>query len=431
MSEAKKREGKERDLPAGAKVPQRRRSDHPLKQFAHSMKDFRGGISALKRVAEKLASRERPKKGTLSGGKFGPTVRERGVSQGKFGPTVRGREVSSEIRRKMSPATGTSEPRNVPIRMAAPNVHAWSRGRARNPQKFDASRHYSGHAMPWQEGVKTRSDEITPKTHEDREAFSHIHSLKEVTSPLAQLPRAARVAMILRADEIIKEGGGRESRLIESLAGAIRSGRPDVAANVSPKRVEQALARSLGGRQQALQAVWTPEVSRMVNRYHAERDRLVERIERVERGIPEGSHGSPVTRSGSASRSAPARDIPEMASAPVHASYETSAPRRNPPVESFFRRNDMSHLASQAERRRDLSVRSERRIPGATDAPRSERALPTQGTTPRRGQPTVKVAESGTQGSTGKRQLEGKLTIFSGNGEEVGTAQLTGSESGG
>ena len=52
--------------------------------------------------------------------------------------------------------------------------------------------------------------------------------------------------------------------------------------------------------------------------------------------------------------------------------------------------------------------------------------------TPRQGQPTVKVAENGDSGGGAeKRRLEGTLTIFSQNGEEIGTAELNGSEQGG
>jgi hypothetical protein len=87
--------------------------------------------------------------------------------------------------------------------------------------------------------------------------------------------------MILRADEMLREDG-RRSRVVESLAASVRSGRPDVAANFSPRKLERILGQLLGGRQNALRSLWTPEIAGMVERYHFDRKVIQEKLGSLE-----------------------------------------------------------------------------------------------------------------------------------------------------
>jgi hypothetical protein len=265
-------------------------------------------------------------------------------------------------------------------------------------------------------------------TTEDHEAVRHITE-KSSSGTFEDLPRAARVAMILRADELIRTDG-RRSRVVESLAASVRSGRPEVAANFSPRKLERILGGLLGGRQNALRSLWTPEIAGMVEKYHFDRKVIQEKLGRLEKAVSEGEPERPVA---AAELAVPASEHAGVSSEPAI----QAPPSRtdNYSIANLFRRNDLLHLNSQAEnRRRHLAERSaaktERTLPAAGGEPaRGDVSLPTEGSPPRRSAASpASPTESARKTTNDRRRLEGTLKLVSQNGETFGTAELSGSD---
>jgi hypothetical protein len=371
---------RERDVPSGSKASREKRADHPLLQFHRTMREFRGGISELKQVAERL----------------GRTT-EKPILQSVAKSVGRGRQENSSTPAHLTMSRRTSP--NMPFYRAAPGQESpYSSRRMRNVH-----------------------------TAEDREAVKHLTEGSS-SGTFEDLPRAARVAMILRADELIKSEG-RRSRVVESLAAAVRSGRPEIAANFNPRKLERVLGGLLGGKQNALRSLWSPEVAGMVERYHFERKVIQERLGGLERVVAEEGHESPAAAAELAVPSA------------EHAGVSSESTGQAPPsrtdsrtVENLFRRNDLLHLRGQAENRRQHLVgqgaaRSERTLPAMSNEPaRGEIPLPAEGSPPRRSAGVPTQLTEGAKSSNGRRKLEGKLTFVAQNGETLGMAELSGSD---
>lgn len=384
MGEEKRRE---RNVPHGPKTQRGQRTDHPLRQFSRSLRDFRGGISDLKAVAERLGRTDRRKP---------EPIRSKHATRRSEPPRQRSRPsgTRSTNREKIPSFVGIS-----------PNL----------PQKTPSS----SRARPYS-GMKN------VHTPEDREAVKHLTE-EGYTGTLEDLPRAARVAMISRAGELLKEDG-RRNRLVESLVGAIQSGKPEVAANFNPRKLEQTLGRLLGGKQNALRALWTPEVAKMASRYQFEREVERERLQAVERTLPEGS----------SARSGPSGELPVPASESVSGAAPASVPpsgRSNPQaVDNLFKRNDLLHLRGQSENRRQhlLSSATTERVQrsaaaGGTSQIQREISLPSEGAESKKASAATSMASEQDR-SSGRRKLEGTLTMLNQNGDVLGEARLDGDD---
>jgi len=384
MSEEKRRE---RDVPQGPKARRGQRGDHPLKQFSRSMRDFRGGISDLKTVAERL-------------GRTGSSPRSGPASVGRSREAASVSSPERPVGRGPLSAMNYDIPRTPRFRGISPHMPA-----ARQP-----SRPHLSTSRP------------TPiHTQEDREAARHL--VEGYQGTFDDLPRAARVAMIARAGEVLKEEG-RRHRLVESLVGAIQAGRHEVAANFNPKKLERVLSQLLGGRQNALRTLWTPEVSRMVNTYQFERDRERERLQDVERTLPEGS-----TRK-SDPPELPLPTTQTMGSSVASPSVPQGRRSTEQTVSNLFKRNDLLHLRGQSEQRRQQLMR-ERSMPVSPVAQgRSEMALPEAKAPARRG-PGSNPQIGETSRSGDRRKLEGTLKLYNMNGDIMGEARLDGEDSNG
>jgi hypothetical protein len=381
MSEEKRRE---RDVPRGPKTKSGQRGEHPLRQFSRSMKDFRGGISDLRAVAERL-------------GRARPGERHPQLPSTKAVDTPR-------ADRERPVGRGLNSPMHY--------------GMSRTP-RFKG---LSPHLPPAQSPANPHKPTLRPTrihTPEDREAATHL--TEGFKGTFEDLPRAARVAMISRAGEILKEEG-RRSRLVEALVGSIQAGKPEVAANFSPYKLEKVLSQLLGGRQNALKALWTPEVARMTSTYHYEREVERERLQALERGLPEGSKA------------------PSGSELPLPAPTSSGSPPMpgrsdNRSIDNLFRRNDLLHLRGQAESRRQqltsqgAAYKAERPTPSPPSQARGEVSMPSVGSPPRKSTAAPAMGEQ--KRSSDKRKLEGTLTMLSQNGDVLGEARLDGDDTDG
>ena len=430
MSEEKR----EREVPSEVKASNRKRSDHPLLQFSRSMREFRGGIAELHRVAEKFSH---PR----------PNANVRTIEKTSRPASVR---MAEKAGRAVSPAARTAEKINKRPGQQAVSPHEGKQKADRHVLP-EGGRHIGrssniGQAVRQLAGATPKLPYISPQPSssplrdtiawkhvygpEDQEAVKHL-SERGSSGTFEDLPRAARVAMIMRADEIARDEG-KQDRIVGHLASSVRSGKPEVAANFSPRRLERVLSNLLGGKQGAMQALWTPEVARIVERYQTERKVVQEKLQTLERGIPEHEGGA--SSAGTVHRAeAP---VPSMSTASAGGSA-VSAPRTGGrAIDALFRRNDLLHLSTHSEnRRKQLLERSagsapERSLPGSGDGGRrDEVSLPAEGA------PSIARAAGGGASSTNsngktddRRKIEGTLTLMSGNGESIGSAILKGSD---
>jgi len=375
------------------------------------MREFRGGISELKQVAERLSRGPnfKPAGDAVEGPNFRPVGK--GDSETRFRKGERPENISTPARLTMS-ARGSYAAFARQMRgSVSPNLPYY------RPTRFQAE-------SPARQSSRMRN----VYTQEDREAVRHITE-KSSSGTFEDLPRAARVALILRADELIR-GDGRRSRIVESLAASVRSGKPEVAANFNPRKLERILGSLLGGRQNALRSLWTPEIAGMVERYHFDRKVIQEKLGRLEKTV---SEGAPERAVAGAELPVPAAEHAGVSSAeaPVQASPSRTD---NHTIANLFRRNDLLHLNAQADnRRRHLAgqsmTRTDRVMPAlSTESTRGDVALPSEGTPAARRATPASLSEGGSKQSSGKRKLEGTLKVFSQNGEQVGMAELSGSD---
>lgn len=447
MSEEKR----EREVPSEVKASARKRSDHPLLQFSRSMREFRGGIAELRRVAEKIGQPRsntnvrtieragRPSISTIR------TIERAGRSAAARVTEKAGRTTSSTARaaEKSSRTPGSIvRADGKPGRVASSPEGKQKADRHTLPE---SGRHIGrssniGQALRQLAGATPKLPYFFPHSSpsplrdtiawrhvygpEDQEAVKHL-SEQGSSGTFEDLPRAARVAMILRADEIARDEG-KQDRIVGHLASSVRSGKPEVAANFSPRRLERVLSNLLGGKQGAMQALWTPEVARIVERYQTERKVVQEKLQTLERGLPEGEAGS---------IRGPEASVPALGAASTGGSA-VSAPRaEGRAIDALFRRNDLLHLGTHSENRRkqlleQTSVaRSEHALPEATaGGRRAEIALPSEGTPAARSGAGGAGATKDSRKSDDRRRLEGTLTLMGGNGEALGSAILKGSD---
>lgn len=123
---------------------------------------------------------------------------------------------------------------------------------------------------------------ITPVTGADREAVRTVR--EPYRGHPTQFPAAARVAQILRADSLIKNGEARPNSQLQALAQAAREGRMRDVADVDPQTVQALFEDSFGGQENAQRALYTPEIHAIVERQRVAVGMVQERVRRI-RGL--------------------------------------------------------------------------------------------------------------------------------------------------
>lgn len=101
----------------------------------------------------------------------------------------------------------------------------------------------------------------------DREARHHLDN--PATGAAHELPSAARLAQILRADQLMRAGDVKLHPQVQRWAEAIRSGKRREIADLNPERVERILHESMGGKEAAQARLSTPEINQLIDRHHS------------------------------------------------------------------------------------------------------------------------------------------------------------------
>ncbi len=104
-------------------------------------------------------------------------------------------------------------------------------------------------------------------TGADREARRHFDGSNKEGMPNT-LPSAARLAQILRANELMENEVIPKHQQVQEWAQAIVSGKRRTISDIDPAHVERILHASVGGASAAARLLNTPEVAKLVDRHH-------------------------------------------------------------------------------------------------------------------------------------------------------------------
>lgn len=120
-------------------------------------------------------------------------------------------------------------------------------------------------------------------TSADREAAQSVR--EQYVGEFHQLPAAARVAQVMRADELIRNGEGKEHPVLRALAQAAREGRKRFVADVNPSYLQRAFSEAFGGSTKAEQVLSTPVIHDMAEKYRFAVESIQCRVEAVRNGV--------------------------------------------------------------------------------------------------------------------------------------------------
>jgi len=291
-------------------------------------------------------------------------------------------------------------------------------------------------------------------TSADREAARSVS--EPYVGDFHQLPAAARVAQVLQADELIRNGLGKEQAGIRALAQAAREGRKRFVADVHPSYLQKVFSEAFGGATRVEQVLNTPAVHALAERYRFAVESIQRQVERVQtvRGL--GHITAPKsfsTRSARATASGRGRVIgdnqsyspPRLISSSASSSnYTSSAPEKIQwhELRAQLTNNDFAHLplagehaindAKSASRKQQAymlrdnkaieSKLSDRRIslaPADSRRALSAPALPSQ---------ISRISSSSSQGVESSKpsnnRFTGELRILDATGKNLGRAEL-------
>lgn len=198
-------------------------------------------------------------------------------------------------------------------------------------------------------------------TSADREAARSVR--EPYVGDFHQLPAAARVAQVLQADELIRNGLGKEQTGIRALAQAAREGRKRFVADVHPSYLQKAFSEAFGGAARIEQVLNTPVVHALAERYRFAVESIQRHVERAQivRGL--GHIAAPrsfSTRSAHATASGRGRvtgdnqsySPPRLISSSASSSnYTSSVPEkiRGHELRAQLTNNDFAHLPLAGE----------------------------------------------------------------------------------
>jgi hypothetical protein len=104
-------------------------------------------------------------------------------------------------------------------------------------------------------------------TGADKEAYRHIFQTHDPKTP-HNVPSAARLAQVLRADQILKDKDGKPTNpQVSGLAQSIRDGNRREVADINPDQVQSILSNAMGGPSKAAQSLNSPSIAGMIDRY--------------------------------------------------------------------------------------------------------------------------------------------------------------------
>lgn len=297
-------------------------------------------------------------------------------------------------------------------------------------------------------------------TGADAEAHRHVVEQVDHREPGA-LPSAARLAHILRTEELIRRGDAEPNELITSLAQAIRAGDRRPVADIEPAKVQQAIHASLGGETRASQLLNTPESTRLIERYQNTlaviREGMHQTEQRIERSGTSAPNREGRTKLNSAQSVTPAARVQGSVTPPMPAprvQMPNAAPTQDArtPVsatqalETMISTNEEphAHMAGQASQiemeTSERESRSPARLPKmpqissgtpkSVSMPGMDSAKPLGSTISAPVTPAAKISTTPLESKparNGRMEISGKMTIIGGSGQVFGEGQFDGS----
>jgi len=195
-------------------------------------------------------------------------------------------------------------------------------------------------------------------TTADAEAAQQVR--EPYTGEAHQLPAAARVAQVIRADALLREEG-RQHPTIRALASAAREGRKRYVADVDPGFLQKTFSDAFGGATRAEQALSSPVIHDMVERHRFAVESVQRRVESIERRARQ------VSPAGASAGTAPRRVVARRGRSPVRQSASpprlpiqtASSPHHTPKgderthvheLQAQLSGNDFLHIPAHSER---------------------------------------------------------------------------------
>lgn len=248
----KRRSDKPRELGAisAPKKGQPSKEGNPITALRQIAKDFRAGVSALQRAQQQpgviSSSQTVDRKSTTTNTE---RVIERTTDRTSVVRPASGDRPATPVSTSETPSG--DRPASVPQPIRTPSRHTTQyvpSGAARSTSK----------RIPARQLV----------TGADREARRHFDGTNKEGSA-ANLPSAARLAQIVRANELMKAGELPANHSVATWAKAIESGKRRQVADIDPEYVRRILHEAVGGAAAADRLLLTPEIARMIERHHS------------------------------------------------------------------------------------------------------------------------------------------------------------------
>jgi hypothetical protein len=202
----------------------------------------------------------------------------------------------------------------------------------------------------------------------DREARHHLDNA--ATGGAQEMPSAARLAQIVRADQLMRTGEVSSHPQVQRWAEAIRAGKRREIADINPGRVETILHEAMGGREAAQQRLSTPEINQLIDRHHStlqtiqsglrETEKIIDRVgNRAPRRTRTGTRVEPTHLSSAAA----ARDYSGLVAPSVPTDQRTDISR----LSEMLATNEEPHLHAEGDERRQIMQQSQSdMVSGAT-----------------------------------------------------------------
>jgi hypothetical protein len=261
----------------------------------------------------------------------------------------------------------------------------------------------------------------------DREARTQVQAGRYDGSP-SHLPSAARLAQILRADELLRSGTGTPNPQVHSWAQAVREGRRREIADLDADYVQNTLSAALGGPTRAEQLLSSPYVHSLVERHRTAVEAIHRNLHdanradsrgftRMERGSSHARRSAAPASIVTGSASAPAA-VPSARPIPSSSSYE-------PVLARMLAGNEEPHLAlagmDETERARHEDRRLSR-FPAASAARRELSSSMSMAPFGRPAQPSASQSQASTPAR--KMELTGRMTLTGVGGQPLGMAEI-------
>lgn len=288
--------------------------EKPLTVFRGLMKDFAQGIRALK--DGRSASQ--------------PRSSSSAVPAKASGATLRLSENITKMPDSPQPLYAKASFRGSDDKLSrgrAPDITTDSRVVDQAKATTISGLNISKAVLPAELRERSRSGKFKPVTGADKEAYKQVLQVDDKGDP-AHVPATARLAQVLRADALVRNGEGRGNPKLHALAQTIREGRKRDVADLDPAQVKNIVSSALGGGKRAEQMLGSSTIQRLIERHST-------RIQALQGGLKEkNSREKSIIRDADMKVPAGSRAVenPPSAQHASNVSNVASTPSREPQV---------------------------------------------------------------------------------------------------